>query len=44
MTTLAVVFNIIEIKDKAKFDNFYSNSKAETIINETHIDNVFKSI
>ena len=44
MTTLALVFNKIEIKDKTKIDNFYSNSKAETIINETDIDNVFKSI
>ena len=30
--------------DKTKFNNFYSNSKVEIIINETDIENLFKSI
>ena len=34
----------MESKDKTKFGNFYSSSKAEIIINESDIDNVFKSI
>ena len=44
MTTLVLVFKKIESKDKTKFDNFYSSSKAEVIINESDIENVFKSI
>ena len=38
------MFKKMESKDKAKFGNFYSSSKAEIIINESAIDNVFKSI
>ena len=30
--------------DNAKYNTFYSNSKAEAIINESDIDNVFQSI
>ena len=41
--TLVLVFKKIESKDKTKFDNFYSSSKAETIIHERDIDNVFES-
>ena len=44
MTTLVLVFKNIESKDKTKYDNFYSSSKAEIIINESNIENVFKSI
>ena len=44
VTTLVVVFKKIESKDKTKYDNFFSNSKAEIIINEIDIENVFKSI
>ena len=34
----------MESKDKTKYDIFYSHSKAETVINESDIDdNVFKS-
>ena len=44
MTTLVLVFKRMESEDKTKFDNFYSNSKAEIIINEIDIDNVFKPI
>ena len=44
MATLVLVFKKIESKDKTKYDNFYSSSKAEIIINESDIDNVFQSI
>ena len=43
VTTLVLVFKKIENKDKTKLENFYSNSKAEIIINESDIDNVFQS-
>ena len=39
-----LVFKKIESEDKTNFDNFYSSSKAEIIINESDIENVFKSI
>ena len=42
VTTLVLVFKKIENKDKTKYDNFYS--KTEIIINESDIENVFKSI
>ena len=41
--TLVLVFEKIESEDKTKYDTFYSNSKAEIIINESNIDDVFKS-
>ena len=41
VTTLALVFKKIEIEDKAKFENFFSSSAAEIIINESDIDNKF---
>ena len=44
MTTLVLVFKKIENEDKTKFNNFYSSSKAEIIINESDIESVFKSI
>ena len=44
VTTLVLVFKKIESKDKTKYDSFYSSSKAETVINEIDIKNVFKSI
>ena len=37
VTTLVLVF-------KTKFDNFYSSSKAEKMINESDIDDAFQSI
>ena len=37
-------FKKIENKDQTKYDNSYSHSKAETIISENDIDDVFKSI
>ena len=44
VTTLVLVFKKIESEDKTKFDNFYSSSKAEIIINQSDIDDVFQSI
>ena len=44
MATLFSVFKKIITEDKTKYDSFYSSSKAEIIINENDIDNVFKSI
>ena len=44
MTTLVLVFKRIEIEDKTKFDKSYLRSKAEIIINESDIDDVFESI
>ena len=44
-TTLVLVFKKIgENEDKTKYDNFYSNSKGEAIINESDIGHVFQSI
>ena len=44
VTTPALVLKNIESEDKTKYDTFYSHSKAERIINESDIDDVFKSI
>ena len=44
VTTLVFVFKKIESEDKTKNDTFYSNSKAEIIINKSDIDDVFQSI
>ena len=44
MTTLVLVFKKIESKDKTKYDNFYTSSKVEIIINEGDIDDGFQSI
>ena len=44
MTTLVLVFKKIESENKAKYDHLYSSSKAEIIILESDIDNIFKSI
>ena len=43
VTTLVLVFKKIESEDKTKYDNFYSSSKAEIIINVSEIesDDVF---
>ena len=35
---------MIESENITKYDNFSSSSKAEVIINESNIDDVFKSI
>ena len=43
MTTLVSVFKKIDSEDKTKYENFYSSSKGEIIINESDID-VFQSI
>ena len=44
VTTLIVGFKKIESDNAAKYTTFYSNSKAETIIYESKIDDVFESI
>ena len=44
MTTLVVAFKKIESEDKIRHDNFYSSSKAERVINESDIVDVFESI
>ena len=44
VATLFLVFKKIESEDKTKSDNFYSSSKAEVIIYESDIDDVFNSI
>ena len=44
MSTLVLVFKKIENEDKTKYDTFYSTSKVEIIINESDIDDVFKSV
>ena len=42
--TLVLVFKKIESKDKTKYENFYSSSKAEIIINESDIDVFYTTI
>ena len=44
MATLVLVFKKIESEDKTKYDNFYSSSKGEIIMNKNDIDDVFQSI
>ena len=44
VTTLVLVFKKIESDGNTSCDTFYSNWKAETIINESGVDDVFESI
>ena len=44
MTTLALEFETIENDDKTIYNACYSNSKAETIINESDINDLFEPI
>ena len=44
VTTLVLVFKKIESEGKTKYGTFYSNSKAEIIINESDIDDIFESV
>ena len=44
VATIILVFKKIESEDRTKYDTFYSNWKAETIINKCSIDDVFQSI
>ena len=44
MATLDLVFKKIKSQDKTKFDNFHLSSKAEIIINESDIDDMFEPI
>ena len=38
------MYKKLRSEDKTNYDNFYLNSKAEIIINESDIDEVFESI
>ena len=42
-TMLYSVLENIESEGKTKYDTFYWNSKAELIINESDIDDIFQS-
>ena len=44
VTTSVLALKKIECEDKAKYDTFYSSSKAEIINNESATDDVFQSI
>ena len=44
VTTSVLEFKKVKSHDKTKYSIFYLNSKAETIINESDIDNLFESI
>ena len=44
VTTLVLVFKKIESENKTKYDNFYSSSKEEMIINGSGIDDTFQPI
>ena len=41
---LVLEFKTIENDDETKFTTFYFNSKPQTIINESNIDDIFESI
>ena len=41
---LVLQFHNIKNDDKIKYNTFYSNSKADTIFNESYIGDVFESI
>ena len=44
VTTLVIEFKKIESDDAVKYTTFYSNSKAETTINDNVIDDLFELI
>ena len=44
MTTLISLFKKIENEDKTKYNNFYSSSKPDIIINESGTEDVFQLI
>ena len=44
MKLLVLVFKKMESESKTKYETSYLHSKAETIINESDIDNLFKPI
>ena len=44
VTTLVILFKKIESDDETKYSTFYSNSKAEAVVNESNIDDIFQSI
>ena len=44
MTVLVLMFKKIESEDKTNYNNLNSSSKAQAIINESDIDDVFQSV
>ena len=44
MKKLVLVLKKIECEDKTKSDTFYLHSKVETVLEKSHIDDVFKLI
>ena len=42
--TLPILFKKIETEDQTRYDDFYSSSKVEIIINKSNTDDVFQSI
>ena len=44
VTTLVLMLKKIESANKTKYTTFYSNTKAETIINENDINDLFQSV
>ena len=44
VTTFVLVFQKTGSEHKSKYNNFYSSSKAEIIINESEIDDMYKWI
>ena len=44
MTALVLMFKKIESEDKTNYNNLNSSSKAQAIINESDIDDVFQSV
>ena len=44
MAALVLMFKKIESEDKTNYNNLHSSSKAQAIINESDIDDVFQSV
>ena len=44
MTTLVLEFKKIQSDDKTRYNTFYSILKAEAIVHESKIDDIFESI
>ena len=44
MTALVLMFKKIGSEDKTNYNNLHSSSKAQAIINESDIDDVFQSV
>ena len=44
VTTIVLMYKKIDTNDKTKYENSYSRSKPEIIINESYIDDLFQSM